>query len=345
MLQAAGRAFLNMHVLVRDAVDVDNVFASGHNDVGGSGVAERDVLVLDHLGILVPFVWRNVVEGAGSEEGFGTVTAVGPFALVNVEWCGQVWMERRVVGSRDPRGGVFGASSSRMLLTHRRLRGLCSQLLHDTRCGALPLGPMRKGLRRMSLVYLGAGLGRCDEACFRVVVVVAFRVRRRGKAWVIVGVVAVAALRVRAVRAKGCLEVCRAVLVQGCCRQSQGSNSRRCRRGAWQVIIVRPVGRDQAVSRFSFLRSACVTPDLGSFNVDGSQPPRQKQGGLVDRVYLCEVGRCEEQRHGDGQDMRNGLCWCGVYRTKTRRFTSDDLWWTEMILHGQHTPKRNKHGR
>ena len=110
VLQVAGRAFLNMHVGVGDAVDVHHVFASGHNDVGGSGVAEHNVLVLDDLGSLVPFVWRNVVEAAGSEEGFRPVTAVCPFAVGKVERCGQVWVEGRVVGGRHARGWVFRGS-------------------------------------------------------------------------------------------------------------------------------------------------------------------------------------------------------------------------------------------
>ena len=121
VLQVAGRAFLNMHVGVGDAVDVHHVFASGHNDVGGSGVAEHNVLVLDDLGSLVPFVWRNVVEAAGSEEGFRPVTAVCPFAVGKVERCGQVRIEGRVVGGRHARGWVFRGSPCTRV-RHRRLR-------------------------------------------------------------------------------------------------------------------------------------------------------------------------------------------------------------------------------
>ena len=85
VLQVAGRAFFNMHVCVCDAIDVHDVFVSGHNDVGGSGVAESNVLVLDHLRCLVSFVFRNQVEGAASEEGFWAVAAVGPLAVGHVE--------------------------------------------------------------------------------------------------------------------------------------------------------------------------------------------------------------------------------------------------------------------
>ena len=111
VLQVAWRAFLYMHVRVGDAVDVHHVFASGHNDVGGSGVAQHNVLVLDHLGSLVPFVWRNVVKAAGSEEGFRAVTAVCPFAVIQVHRCGQVRIEGGVVGGRHPRGWVCRGSS------------------------------------------------------------------------------------------------------------------------------------------------------------------------------------------------------------------------------------------
>ena len=85
MLQVAGRAFFNVHVRVCDAIDVHDVLVSGHNHVGDSGVAERNVLVLDHLGSLVSFVCRNKVEGVASEEGFWAVSVVGPLAVGNVE--------------------------------------------------------------------------------------------------------------------------------------------------------------------------------------------------------------------------------------------------------------------
>ena len=34
------------------------------------------------------------------------------------------------------------------------------------------------------------------------------------------------------------------------------------------------------------------------FFVDGSKPPREQHGGLVGRVYLCQVGGCQGRRHG-----------------------------------------------
>ena len=86
VLQVAGRAFFNMHVCVCDAIDVHDLFVSGHNDVGGCGVAERNVLVLDHLGCLESFVFRHLVEDAAGEKGLWAVAAVGPLAVGHVEW-------------------------------------------------------------------------------------------------------------------------------------------------------------------------------------------------------------------------------------------------------------------
>ncbi len=83
------------------------------------------------------------------------------------------------------------------------------------------------------------------------------------------------------------------------------------------IVHVRPVGCLEACSRCSLFGSASVTPELGSFLVDGPQPPGQEQGGLVRRVYLCQVGS---------------------------RGTSHGSWWTKLILHWPHTPTGNKHG-
>jgi hypothetical protein len=92
-----------------------------------------------------------------------------------------------------------------------------------------------------------------------------------------------------------------------------------------RIVHVRPVGSIEACSLCSLLGSASVTPELGSFLVDGSPPPGQEEGGLVRRVYLCQVGRCEGPRDGGArswwvvmfraaldQEQQSNITWVGV---------------------------------
>ena len=63
MHRVAGNVFLNVHVCVRHAVEVDNLETLRHDVIGDSSVPENYVLVLDHLTHFVLFENGHIVKG------------------------------------------------------------------------------------------------------------------------------------------------------------------------------------------------------------------------------------------------------------------------------------------